>query len=417
MTMSSRMNRRALWWAVIAGVALRIAYVLFYPQMGVHADAACYDALGWSLAQGQGYHLPGEAPDVYWAPGYPAFLAAVYAVAGHSLTAARIAQALLGGAQIWLVGRIGTRAFTPRIGVLGAWACALYLPFIGYTGLFLTETLYATLLVLATDGLMTMAERPTAARAIWLGALAGLTSLVRAETVLLPLFTVAGLWLVWRHRSTSLVQWALLYGVAALAVLPWAARNYRVTGEFIPLTVHGGDVLWISTYPAEWLELDTEREPFRSIVAGKTQAQASKALRAAGIRNIIEHPGAYVWMSAKRAPRLWLSGHSNAFDGMLDSIGDYWRRGQRAVAGVKAGMLVANTLLVLAGFAGAVAMMTRTGAAGRLRWIVVAPVVFTTALHIVLFAAPRFHVPIMPFMLIFAAALWWREVYGEESPA
>ena len=66
-------------------------------------DEGRYDEVGWSLASGQGFRLEGELT-AYAPPGYPAFLALIYAIFGHNLAAARLAQCLAGAgaALIWL---------------------------------------------------------------------------------------------------------------------------------------------------------------------------------------------------------------------------------------------------------------------------------------------------------------------------
>lgn len=392
-------------WSIpfLLGLVLRLAYVLLYPQQAVRADASCYDALGWSLARGLGYSLPAAAPDVYWSPGYPGVLAAIYSLFGHSQSIVRVAQALLSSVVPVLVGAMAARLFGRRIAFIAAMLCAVYPAFVGYTGLLLTETLFGGMLVLTVYLLLGISRQVSMVRLVGAGVVVGLTCLVRAETVLLPLCVFVGLWWFFRDQSAGPRQWAIVYAVVFLTIAPWTARNYAVTGEFIPLTIHDGDVLWISSYPEELLELDTEREPYRSLVAGLSQFDASRALRREGVRNIVEHPATYLWLSVKRLPRLWLGGHSNLFVGMLDSIGAYWHRGEKGVAIIKVAMLGANSVLVLLGIWGAyLSVVTRKGDAKSLI-VVGAPVAFITALHFVLFATPRFHVPVMPFVLTFAA--------------
>ena len=396
----------------LVALLLRLAYVLFYPQQSVHADAAHYDALGWNLAQGLGYRLPGGEPNVYWAPGYPGLLAAIYWLFGHSYVVVRIFQAILSAIVAALVALIAGRIFDRRTALIAGLLCACYPAFIAFSGLLLTETVFTTLLVVMVYWLLTISTNTSWKSVIGLGVLAGLMCLVRAETVLLPLFVFVVLRIFFRDRTATVRQIVLLYAAVVVTVAPWSMRNSAVTGEFIPLTVHGGDVLWISSYREEWLEFYPDKEPYRSLVAGLSELEASKVLRREGIRNIIEDPVGFARLSLRRFPRLWLGGNSNLFAGMGDSTRAYLERRQYGRFLVKLALLAGNSLLVLLGACGAYRSFSRRAADLRALVVLSAPVVFITAIHVVLFATPRFHVPVMPFMLVFAAVALQRPRAG-----
>ena len=88
------------WLALIAGVALavRVAWVLATVPMP-NWDAADYDGRAWRLATGEGYVAPDGTPTAFRPVGYPAFLATIYAVFGHSWIAGYIANAILSTAR------------------------------------------------------------------------------------------------------------------------------------------------------------------------------------------------------------------------------------------------------------------------------------------------------------------------------
>lgn len=387
----------------LIALLIRLAYVLFYPQLSVHGDAAQYDTLGWHLAQGLGYRLPGGEPNVYWAPGYPGVLSGIYWLFGHSYVAVRIVQSFFSAIVAALVTVIAGRVFDQRAALLAGLLCAVYPGFIGYSGLLLTETVFTTLLVVQVYWLLMISGNTSWKSLAGLGVLAGLTALVRAEIVLLPLFVFVALRFLFRDQSVTVKHGVLVYATVALTLAPWAMRNYAVTGHFIPLTVHGGDVLWISSYKEEWLEFYPDREPYRSLVAGLSEFETSQVLRREGIKNIVEDPIGYAWLCAKRFPRLWIGGHSMVFAGLEDSTRAYLERRQYGLFLVKLTMLAGNTLLVLLGAYGAYRALSRRLADIRSLVVLGAPVVFVTAIHVVLFATARFHVPVMPFMLIFVA--------------
>jgi len=396
--------RRPLVLVFVLALGIRLAYVLFYPQQVVFSDPWSYDVLGWSLAQGFGYRLPGGAPDVYWAPGYPALLGAIYAVCGHSYVWIRVVQALLSALLVLLVGAMATRVFDKRTAFIAAMLCACYPGFIGYSGVLLTETLFTTQLAVIVLWLLAVHKDSSFRSLAGLGCVVGLTSLGRAEAVLLPLFVLVTLRLLFRDRTTTTArQLMVIYAAVVIVVVPWSVRNYAVTGEIIPLTVHDGDNIWIASYKGEWLEFHTDREPYRSLVAGLSQLERSRVLKREGIRNIVNDPAGYLWLCVKRFPRFWIGGHSNMFVGMEQSLSYYVERQQYGVVVLKLGMLGANLLLVVLGACGAYLAFTRRKGPTRSMVVIGAPVVYVTAIHCVFFAAPRYQIPIMPYVLLFAA--------------
>ena len=103
-------ERRATWWVAAAVFALALAVRLAYafeirdlPTLHeLVMDAQRYDQLARDILD-HGWR-PREA--FYQAPLYPYLLAAVYALSGRSLTAMRLAQALVGALTAALTGAI-----------------------------------------------------------------------------------------------------------------------------------------------------------------------------------------------------------------------------------------------------------------------------------------------------------------------
>jgi 4-amino-4-deoxy-L-arabinose transferase-like glycosyltransferase len=292
---------------------------------------------------------------------------------------------------------------SPRVAAIAVGLAIVYHGFVGYTGLLLSETLATLLLTVLVVGILAIENGPRWIHCAGLGVLIGVSALCRAEFLLLPIFLFAVLWLL--HRKTRLkpTHWIATYAIVLVTLAPWAIRNYRVTGEFILLTIHDGDNLWISTYEGEWLEFHPEQEPFRSLVAGLSDLESSKALRRAGLQNIVRSPLTYLKLCIRRVPRLWIGGHSNVFAGMEDSQSAYFARGNYGVLLVKLLMLAGNTLLVALGLIGGF-FAYRGPSAERSGWLIVGvPIVYVTLIHFVFFSTPRYHIPVMPLVIVFTA--------------
>ena len=275
MTASNKM-RANVAAAVCAGLALRVYLVLKFPVTDT-GDGPFYIELAWNwLKNGvYGFAVHGQLTPVDMrVPGYPAFLAAVFAVAGQSPRAAMLAQVVVDLATCFVVALIAARLAPEksrrRVALAGLWLAALCPFTANYTAVVLTETLVifltalAILVLLQTDVGGAHVARATAFLANpWLlaGIVVGFGTLVRPETPLV-LFA-AGLVLVakwWRPADwMKLIRAGLLMGLGLLIPLvPWAARNWNtlhdvqflapryseLPGEYTPL----GFTAWTNTW-------------------------------------------------------------------------------------------------------------------------------------------------------------------------
>jgi 4-amino-4-deoxy-L-arabinose transferase-like glycosyltransferase len=275
MTASNKM-RANVAAAVCAGLALRVYLVLKFPVTDT-GDAPFYIELAWNwLKNGvYGFAVRGQLTPVDMrVPGYPAFLAAIFAVAGQSPRAAMLAQVVVDLATCFVIALIAARLAPEksrrRAALAGLWLAALCPFTANYTAVVLTETLVifltalAILVLLQTDvGGAQVARAGSFLANPWLlaGIVVGFGTLVRPETPLV-LFA-AGLVLVakwWRPADwMKLVRAGLLMGLGLLMPLvPWAARNWNtlhdvqflapryseLPGEYTPL----GFTAWTNTW-------------------------------------------------------------------------------------------------------------------------------------------------------------------------
>jgi len=252
MTSKSKM-RANVALAALSGLVLRLFFVLRFPALD-SGDAPFYIELAWNwLKKGvYGAAVNGQiVPLDSRAPGYPAFLAAVFAVAGNSSRAAMLAQAVVDLGTCFLIALIAARLAPEfarrRVALAGLWLAALCPFTANYSAVVLTETfvtfLTALAILLLLEAQLSIRESAanrelSAKRALspWLlaGVVVGFGALVRPETPLL-LFG-AGLVLVaklWRPMDwLKLARAGLLMGVGLLLpLLPWAARNWHTLNE------------------------------------------------------------------------------------------------------------------------------------------------------------------------------------------
>lgn len=356
-------RRRRLFWPVVVGLLLRLAWWGYAGDRPLCEDCRLYDDVGWHLAQGRGFvggHaaqlLTGEstpmgeaAPEAGQGPLYATVISGVYKAFGHDPRWVLLLQAVLSTGLVAVVGEIG--------GAISAWVLALWWPAVVYPSLLLTETLFGGLLLLSVYG-------PPA----WAGAAA----LCRPEAF--------ACWpvLFWRRRWRSLL-------VATLLVLPWVALQAAVFGRVMPVSAEGGEVLYEAARGWDsWQPNDPE---LRRLTAGQDYIGQTTALGKAALARIVEDPAVYVWNGGGRLVDFVVSSQT--------SYGPFLSEPFRDVHGVrlllKVGLLGLNTLL----FVGGAALL-----AYRRRWRPFGVIVAITLVHVVFYSSARFQVPVLPLVAI-----------------
>ncbi len=209
-------------------------------------DAQSYHAWGLEIAGGD--WLGGET--FYQAPLYPYFLGLVYTLFGPSLLAVRLGQIVLGSAACALLAMAGNRLFSRPAGIVAGVMLAIYAPAIFFDGLVQKTALGLFLLCLLLALLARLVTEPGRPRAwLWPGVVLGALVLTR-ENALVFAAVLLG-WLVVsrdtgrRHLARA---GALALGLA-LVLLPVAARNLAVGGEFLLTTAQFGPNFYIGNNP------------------------------------------------------------------------------------------------------------------------------------------------------------------------
>jgi len=388
-------------------LGLRLAFVLAYPQQPLLADSLDYDRLARSVASGRGFRDAHGEPETLRAPLYPLFVAGLYRIGGPDPARVRAAQAVLGALVPVAVLSLGLACFRPRVAWLAAAVVACYPAFVAYTGLVLTETLACLLVSVVALAAVRAASTRSLAWSALLGMALGLTALCRAELAAVALaMGLATLALPAGSWGARLARAAAMGVCFLLVLLPWTIRNYRTLGAFVPLTTDGWRTLWIASYPERWLEWKAE-EPVLSIEAGaKGPLERSQRFRAAALDNLRSHPGAYGAMVLRRVPLLLIGGHSNTIAGLEGTTAD--SRG--LVLLLKLALLALNTLLLLLAAAGLWLCRGRWPAL----WPLYVTLLVPPIVYLLLFAVPRYLIPVMPTGCLFAAeaVLWLPRARG-----
>lgn len=392
----------------------------------------------------------GTAVETYRTPGYPAFLAAIYACFGPHLAPVVGLQILLSLGTIFLTAWIGSRIWSEPVGVLAALLLALDVSSYAFTFPLLTETLFTFVLTGALLVGLKVFHHGGWAWSLWMGLLLGGAALVRPigyfliVPVLLALLGVCK-WQGWTWKRTGNTAAALFLGFSLL-VAGWQSRNYRVTGsgEFatvsgvVLLFYRGAAVLALKegiTFQEARSRLGMENyQTLHPETAGWTQQQLHRRWKEEGLRIIFHHPVLYAQVVARGTAATLLNPGTvqalalfdqprRTFDlvrGFFDSPFESARESfLLAFFLATAGYLI----LIYTGIAGW--WMAVLGGQDRKR---VHVLFWGVALYLVLIAAgptagPRVRVPVMPMLALYAAAglnlSWqrWGGSFGRSRPS
>jgi hypothetical protein len=362
--------RAAAAAALLLGTALRFAAAVRENELR-DDERYRYLPIAASLRAGDGFAIRGE-PTAQSMPLWPLCLAALPEGVKPQLLCASLSAACLPLA--WLLAR---RLSGPRAALAVLAALAADLDHVALAGSVLTEPLFTLLVLLFALAWASDRLAPAALAC-------GLATLARPEAFLFPL-AIAAFTRSWRRP-------AVLLGGVLLAVAPWAYRNHRVFGAFVPFTTTSGVTLYAGMNPTE------EELPFHE----KGQARG-KHWRAAIVmsqtrdevtddRELFRQALTYAW--ERPAPALAILGAKAKL---------LWtplqRKGRSAVY---AAAVLAAWWAILRGV--------------RLRRPLVGPLLAVMTLVGLLFLAiPRYRAPYHPYLFLLAAAGLVREPAGADS--
>ena len=408
------MDRRVVGLLLALALVIRLGYVAATPGYQAENDAHNYDVHARSIAAGHGFARIGSGPSgqtAFRPPGYPYFLAGVYALTGTDqakaatrYTAARVANAIVGTAIVALVGVITLRLFSRRVALASMALSAIYVPLVLISGTLMSEPLFAALLLGAlAAALQQRRSRHRLRWAIAAGLLGGLAILTRANAAILLIPLAIAVWNAtprWSWRA--LAPPAVLVAVAIAAIAPWTIRNAVVFHSFVPVSTQLGTAL-AGTYndqartdrenPASWRSL--RRVPdYQYLIRRWRQTPEptlERELRAAALRYIEDHPG-YVARVA-----FWNTAR------MLDVAGLGWSRHTAATIGIgprwaDAGVVCFWLFAALA-IAGALTRRARRMPA----YVAAIPALLFLSVVLLAVETPRYRTGIDPFIVMLAA--------------
>jgi len=395
----------------VAGLVLRLAAVYERPTGVLERapDEEEYLQIARSVARGDGFALNG-GPTAYRDMLMPVAAGLLMRVVGESALPMLYLNAVLSLGTAFLLFQLGRRRFGDWIGTIMAGAWLLYPGAIIVSAMFLTETPFVFLWVLALvlfdrlyDGGYRLPD------AVVLGVVCGLVMLGRAVGIVVVVSLIIYIVLI-RFETAFLVRVraaAIMAAAAFLVVVPWMTRNYLTVGRFA-LNTNGGINLFIGNN-ARAIGSYGFDEQLESLLppAGAGEAARDRVATRLAFSYMREHPRESLNLWGRKFAHFWATDVSELTHYFWNPGGSV--RERLRVMPLMRLVLVAAPyiLIVLCGVSGF--YLVRHFPA---RGLLLLQVFLLTFVVFLTYGVPRYHLPLIPAMIIGAGALLRQPVWN-----
>jgi 4-amino-4-deoxy-L-arabinose transferase-like glycosyltransferase len=322
-------------YVILFGASL-IARLLFVIAFGsnndLRWDGPYYDLLATRIISGYGFSFPTDAyhtavanqPTSFQEPLYPLVLAAIYALFGvGNHLAIYFTHALLGALTVIVVFELARHVFGFWTGILAASAATFYPPFLFFTSLLMTDTLFIFLLMLVVYLTISRINDQPGLLDIATGLLIGFGALTRSVMVAVFLVLILFLaWFGWRRKasSTVFITRATLIGASAfLVIAPWTVRNYRIHKTLIPISTKLGYNLYFYNFPSDDYRFNERIVTFPD-VSNLREPEREKLLRTMGQDFIRSSPAMFAKYAFIKFLDFWRPLPSEANSNLVERV-------------------------------------------------------------------------------------------------
>jgi len=274
----------------------------------IEGDANGYWELGEKLAVGEEFAVHEPPRKIMRMPGFPLLLS----VAGGNFLVARILLSVVGTLGCFLVYLLGRELVDRRTGLWAAGLAAFSPTFCGFSVLILSETAFATSLLLSLLLLQKwiVAEKeefPKATFSIALGAgiAAAFACYMRPSWLLFGPVCVLLVFLNHRFRRRTLFSGLLFFVGFAVALLPWIVRNYNVSGKIVVTTLWVGPSLYDGLNANASGDSDMRFYEEDGLSQQLSEYEIDRLYRNKAWKFAKENPGKTIQLCVKKLARFW----------------------------------------------------------------------------------------------------------------
>ncbi len=291
------------------------------------------------------------------------------------------------------------------MGLIAGFLGAVYPFFVFFTGLILTETLFMFLFLCLifflrkmtvqtssgsettpTAGWKSVSLRMRWSYTVYTGITAGLLILIKPVIAyFLPVALLIILTVCNDRRKFLLLGALLVFLIAGFVVLPWGWDNYKRCGKFIFLTTGGGLTLYESNNPRADGGPGVEKIIWTEEMERMDEMELDGHFKRETIHFIKNNPRRFLELALIKFRRFW---------SFTPNASDYQSWKYKLISTVSFGPVALLAIWQVV--------------ATRRRWrelvFLYLPIVFFALLHTVILGSVRYRIPVMPYLIIFAAA-------------
>jgi len=358
-------------------------------------DAGSFDTIAWNVAS-VGRYASLEGPTSYRTPPYVFFLALIYKMGGHHYLLARLAQALMGTALVWLLMRIACQLrWSGETRWMVGGIAAVYPFFVYYENQLIADA-FITFWLVGSLSLTLYWKRHFSSG--WRAASCAFAySIVNlAKGIFAPIFfSILAMEFIFSLRERDRVRrWkAMGFALLIFTIFPflWALRNKCVLGRFC-IDTHGGRTAAITIIFHDALKSGSVdaifvQHPMRKAADLLNEADQDAYYFAQVKQYIAHNPRLYAMQSLNRLKDLWRFYPRQDIE---------FRENRKLLTVVS---LVTEPFLILAGFFG----LWKERGRWRELYPFYAAILFTTASYALVTGQMRYRLPLMPIMILFAS--------------
>lgn len=406
---------------VVVRVCLFVAWGSWSPLL--NSDAEDYHGLANRLVTTGAYSNERGQRISLRPPLYPAINAIIYRVAGvGNDNAVRAVQAVVSLLIAVLVYWIGTIVYSKQVALWAAGITCFYPAFLAYSNVVLSE-IWFTFFAIGSIALTLAAVRRESILVLAIaGAAVGLAALTRS--IMLLFVPLLGLYLLWvwpGSISRRLLAATVPAVVFAAVIFPWALRNTRLQQTLTFIDVMGGRNAMMGNYehtPTErsWATIsDSVGDKAWHVVLlqeldGKpfdTQGQLDKLALAHGIRYVLNHPFTTLKRDIVKFFNFWQLERTFSAAASQGYFGTISKGTKLVVAAIFCGSCIAVLFAAMFG------ICVTPPRDVKQHVLLLMAILFPCAIHSLIFAHERYRLPMMPLMILYAAAaiVGWRVVW------
>lgn len=398
---------RMLFVVLVVAVMLRTMWATFVGIVPV-SDSLMYREFANSIASGAGYAYPDGQLTVFWAVGASWFYALVKIVFGYSELPIMVVNVLVGAGLVFVSYRIASLYFSAGVALISAWILAVWPVLIEFTTVYASEVLFAGFIA-ASIAMWASRKGSYWMRSVVWGALLCIATYVRPTA--LPLFVVLPVLEYIRERNLKQVvtSFVLASCTAAILLAPWVVRNQQVFGAPVLVSANFGVNLWMGNN--QHSDGGYMRLPD---IQFANEVERDRYFKKEAVEFIRANPMWYLKLALRRAVM--------TYD--RETIGVAWNEpalrklvGDRGLMVIKA-VSTAYWWLVLTLAVCGVAVLLWRKKSNLLHPLVVVSAFFFVV-PILTVGQDRYHMPLNPFLAMFAAvaldAAWKRFSAGRSA--